>query len=285
MIAILPIFLPNFPAEKSSLCGDIVCDRVAGRSVLTRLWATDPLKLLSPRSAGDAAHVVSSSYGGGLLGGDMLAVRAAVRPGAELLMTTQSAGKVYRTNGEASVQTLDVIVDDDAVFAVLPDPLCAYAGARLRQRQTFDLSPRANLVSLDWITSGRHGRGERWAMREMVSRTTVRVNGRDRLRETLALDGEANAMTSLLRVGRFDCYAVLAVFGPKLQTLADAARTVVRSLNLASPITLLASDSAVVGGAVFRVLGPDVQTVRELISQLLLPLGDLLGHDPWARKW
>ena len=129
------------------------------------------------------------------------------------------------------------------------------------------------------------GAGERWAMQETVSRTTVRVSGRDRLRETLALDGEANAITSLLRVGRFDCYAVLAVFGPKLQTLADAARTAVRSLNLASPITLLASDSAVVGGAVFRVLGPDVQTVRALISHLLLPLGDLLGHDPWARKW
>ena len=159
MSATTPISLAESSARKSSLCGDVVCERVAGRSVLTRVWSTDPLKLLSPRLAGDTAHVVQSSYGGGLLGGDVVAVRADVRPGAKLLMTTQSAGKVYRTTGEASVQTLDATVDDDAVLAVLPDPLCAYAGARFQQRQTFDLSPTANLVWLDWITSGRHGRG------------------------------------------------------------------------------------------------------------------------------
>lgn len=267
------------------LRGDIVCQRVAGRSVLTRLWATDPLKLLSPRSNLDAAEVVMSSFGGGLLGGDTVGLRASVASQAKLLLSTQSSSKVYRTTGRASVQSLDAAVHDEALLAVLPDPLCAFAGAMFHQRQSFDLSASANLVWLDWITSGRHGRGERWAMQEIITRTTVRIAGRDRVCETLTLDGGHDSIASSFRAGRFDCYAVLAVFGPKLVDLIEAGRHVIRSLDLASPITLLASDSSVGGGAVFRVLGPDAQTVRALLSRLLMPLSNLLGGDPWARKW
>jgi urease accessory protein len=271
--------------DAASPRGDIVCRRVAGRSVLTRLWATDPLKLLSPRSNIDAAEVVMSSFGGGLLGGDKVGLRATVGPQAKLLLSTQSSSKVYRTTGRASVQSLDAVVEDDGLLVVLPDPLCAFAGARFHQRQSFNLAASANLIWLDWITSGRHGRGERWAMDEVITRATVNIDGRERLCETLTLDDGHDSIASTFRAGRFDCYAVLAVFGPELAEMAEAARQIVRTLDLSSPITLLAADSAVTGGAVFRMLGPDAQTVRALLSRLLRPLNDRIGGDPWARKW
>ena len=273
------------PVPADTLHGDVVCERVGSRSVLTRVRSTNPLKLLTPRTNGDAAQVVLSSYGGGLLGGDHVEVRLDVRPGATLAVTTQSAGKVYRTEDRPAEQVISATVADGATLAVLPDPLCAFADARFRQQQTFDLAADANLIWLDWITSGRHGRGERWRMRDVESRATVRVAGRAVLRETLALDGGHDAIASPLRLGRFNAYAVLAFVGPRLAAMAERAQAVLDALPLDAQPVLLAAASVMTGGRVIRVLGPDAQTVGRLLVELLSPLADVIGHDPWARKW
>ncbi|HEX8323109.1 MAG TPA: urease accessory protein UreD [Tepidisphaeraceae bacterium] len=285
MIATLtdaPLFASNAVAD--DLCGDVVCEAIDGHSALTRVWATDPLKLLTPRTHGHARQVVLSTYGGGLLGGDRVAVRARVGAHARLLVTTQSAGKVYRSEGLPSAQQFHAVVEDDALLAVLPDPVCPFAESRFHQRQHYDLSPRGNVVVLDWLTSGRHGRGERWAMQEVNSLTQIDVGGRPLLRETLSLNADHGEIGLPLRVGRFDCYAVLAMIGPLVRPLAEATQAHVRSMSLSQP-TLLATDSSVAGGAVFRILGRDVQGVQGLLQRLIEPLAGLLGQSPWGRKW
>ncbi|HEX8341402.1 MAG TPA: urease accessory protein UreD [Tepidisphaeraceae bacterium] len=265
--------------------GDVVCEVVDGRSALTRVWSTDPLKLLTPRTRGTARQVVLSTYGGGLLGGDDVVVRARVGTGARLVLTTQSAGKIYRTDAAPSRQSIDATVGEATMLVVLPDVTCAYAGARFEQQQRYALSASADLVWLDWLSSGRHACGERWAMREIASRTEITVAGQVRLRETLSLCADAGALDSPLRVGQFDCYATLAMLGPSLGPMADAARAIVRGVDLAPPLSLLATDSSLAGGAIFRILGPDAQAVQALLRRLLAPLQELLGEDPWGRKW
>src|SRR5262245_60409912 len=52
------------------------------RSVVTRAFARSPLRLLTPANHGHAAWVYTSSYGGGLVDGDRLAVDVEVKPGA-----------------------------------------------------------------------------------------------------------------------------------------------------------------------------------------------------------
>lgn len=272
-------------SAEAGLCGDVVCEVVASRSALTRVWSTNPLKLLTPANHGLAQQVVLSSYGGGLLGGDHVGVRAVVKADAKLVLTTQSAGKVYRTDGLPSSQALGATVGDGALLAVLPDPLCAFANSRFHQRQRFDLAPTGNLIWLDSITSGRHGRGERWVMREMKSRTEIVVGGKVRVRETLSLDSGVGAIASVMRVGRFDCYAVLCMIGPQVLAMAEQAKAVVRSIELSTDMQMLASDSLLAGGMIFRILGPDVQTVQALLRRMLQPLDELIGQNPWGRKW
>ncbi|MGC4033888.1 MAG: urease accessory protein UreD [Tepidisphaeraceae bacterium] len=268
-----------------SLCGDVVCERVAGRSALTRVWSTDPLKILTPRNADSAKTITLSTYGGGLLGGDEVNVRVAVKPAAELVLTTQSAGKAYRTTGPASVQTLSATVEDAGLLAVLPDVTCPFAEAHFVQRQRFELSAGGNLVWLDWLSSGRRARGERWAMRAVENTTEIVIDGKTRLRETLALAADGLPIDSFLRVGKFDCLATMAVAGPRFISMIESARAAIREMPLAPRATLLAADSLFPGGAIFRILGPDVQAVQMLLRRLLEPLDALLGHAPWGRKW
>lgn len=264
------------------LCGDVRCELVRGASALTRVECRSPLKLLTPRTSGIARRVVLSSYGGGLVAGDRVSVNVEVDAGAACMFSTQSASKVYRSDGRSSGQSLAASVGEDGLLVVLPDPLCCYAGASFAQSQTFDLAKSANLVWLDWMTSGRWARDERWQFSDLTSRTDITVDGRLRLRETIQLTGDIG---SAFRMGRFDCYAVLAIIGPKLDRVVEHAAGAVNASPLAPAFNLLASVAHIDGGAVIRIVGPRAQIVQEHLRELLLPLNDLLQDDPWARKW
>jgi len=261
------------------------CERINSQSALTRVRSTAPLKILSPRSPTESKTVVLSSFGGGLLGGDRVPIRLHVGGGAALTVLTQSGGKVYRTTGDWSEQSITATVEQDGVLVLVPDPLAAFAGSKYRQIQRFDLAADANLVWLDTITAGRLAYGERWAMREFSSRTTIAVDGRPILRETLELSDSPLPIASLLRMGRFDVYAVLAIAGPRVAAMAEHALGLIRCTPVGKDEPLLAAASPMRGGVVLRILGQDSQTVRRLLFDLLSPLVTITGQHPWSRKW
>jgi urease accessory protein len=217
-----------------------------------------------------------------MVSGDVVPLRFRIERDAACVVATQSSSKIYRSNGQTCVQTVDAVVEDDATLVWLPDPLVCYADSRYEQRQQFDLSPRANLLSLDWLTSGRWARDERWAFESVESRTDVRVDDRRVLRETLRLN---DLRDPSMRVGRFHCYAVLTMIGPAFASMAARANDVTNAWPVGREMETLSSVAPVDGGAVVRILGPRVQVVQGLVKQLIEPLAAVIGGDPWARKW
>src|SRR5688572_3469687 len=81
--------------------GQIEVTRAAGRSRVTRAYATSPLRLLTPRNHGDAAWIYAASYGGGLLGGDRVQLSVQVANGARAFLSTQASTKIYRSDRPA----------------------------------------------------------------------------------------------------------------------------------------------------------------------------------------
>ena len=146
-------------------------------TVLARSYAKNPLKLLATRGIGPVSWVYAATYGGGIVGGDAIALNVHVEHDARAVLTTQASTKVYRSLRPAS-QHLNAAIEDDALLVVAPDPVVCFEGADFSQVQEFDLAPRASLVLIDWITSGRHATGERWAFRRYSNRIDVRRGGR-----------------------------------------------------------------------------------------------------------
>src|SRR4051812_2271398 len=168
--------------------GAVEFARVGESTAVVRRLAHSPLKLLTPRGPGQAAHVVTSTYGGGLLPGDD--IRLDVVAGAEThaVLGTQASTKVYRSEGGAGArQSLRAEVRRNAMLAVVPDPVTCFAGAMYEQRQRFELEKYASLLLVDWLTAGRVACGERWAMRRYASDTRVNVGGSCVARDALRL--------------------------------------------------------------------------------------------------
>ena len=147
--------------------------RSGSATVLTRAFATSPAKLFATNGRGPTCWVYAATLGGGLVGGDEIRLRADVtarRPG-----TVDDAG-------------IDEGVSIAAPVAAEPDGNCGrrrascrragsvvcFAGADFTQTQRYELHADASLVMVDWITSGRHASGERWAFSRYESRFDIR---------------------------------------------------------------------------------------------------------------
>jgi len=70
---------------------------------------------------------------------------------------TQATTKVFKAEDEGQFvsQRFSLKVASNATLAFLPDPVTCFERAMYRQTQAFYLEENANLVFVDWLTSGR----------------------------------------------------------------------------------------------------------------------------------
>lgn len=257
------------------------------RTALCRVQGGDPLKLLTPRWAGEAAWVYTSTFGGGLVAGDDVSLELTVGEGASLVASTQASTKVYRCPaGVVTRQALHAQVADGGSLFVLPDPVTPFADADYRQEQVFDLHGGANLVSLEWMTSGRLAMGERWAFRGYATRTRIRIDGRLAALDALrldAMDDEAAAMS----VGAYHCFATVFIVGSQLLDGAEGVlRAVAREpLQRGGDMVAAVSPLGTHGGCVLRVAGVRTEGVARYLQEKLAFVTGRLGESPWQRKW
>jgi len=257
--------------------------RSGSRSVVSRAYATSPLRLLTPANHGHAAWIYTSSLGGGLVDGDRIVMGIDVGGGAAAFLSSQASTKIYRSPHGTSAD-LHARVAPDGLLVVAPDPVVCFAGASYRQTQTFELADRAALVLVDWISSGRHASGERWAFDEYHGRLTVRLEGRLLVQDALALrsaDGNLRA-----RLGRFDVLAVAVLAGARLAGVASSLVATGSSMPLPRSADQLVAVTPLGNcGCVVRLAGTSVERVGRTLREFLGFLPALLGDDPWIRKW
>lgn len=170
-----------------------------GHTHLSTITYQYPLKLISPPrnpQAHCSALVFLLSYGGGLVGGDAIALRIHVGAGSRLSVVTQGHTKIFKSDSPATLTTrqdLRVTIADGAALCLLPDPIQPFAHSVYEQTQTFRLrGPAASLCLLDWVTRGRGARGEDWDLVRWVGRNEVWWSPSSPLpSSTTAADGDA----------------------------------------------------------------------------------------------
>jgi urease accessory protein len=240
------------------------------------------LRLLLPANHGRAAWVYMSSFGGGLVDGDAIAIDVEVEAGAAAFLSTQASTKVYRSTRGTSAE-LTARVADEGLLVVAPDPVVCFAASRYRQRQRFELATSAALVAIDWMTSGRWASGERWAFDSYEARLTVRRDDTLLVHDVLSLQARDGDLAA--RMGRFEVIGIAVIIN--VDAVAEilarvASQRVERGARQLLAATALGSDAR---SCVIRVAGLSVEQVGHTLRELLSFVPVLLGDDPWSRKW
>ena len=255
-------------------------------STVTAAYATSPMKLLTPRARGPSVWAFTSSFGGGLLAGDETRLDLRLGAGARCFVGTQASTKIYRNpDARPCGHITRATVGEGALLVFAPEAVQAFAGSRYAQRQQFHLAPGSGLALVDWFDSGRAARGERWAFQRFESRNEVFVDQDCRWLDSLLLDPGDGPIGATHRTGRFDCFALVALIGAPLHSAAERLLAEIAARPIAGRAPLVCSASPLHDGALLRLAGERHEDVAREIQNQLVFLGELLGDDPWARKW
>lgn len=276
----------NYFNTTANGCAHLEVELVFGESTATSSSATSPLKLLTPCPRGKSVWAYASNFGGGLVAGDETRLDLRLGAGARCFMGTQASTKVYRNPARLPCShTTHATLESGSLLVFAPDPVQAFAGSSYRQRQEFHLAKDSALVLMDWFTSGRAARGERWAFDDFQSRNDVFLDGHRIFVDSILLNSNDGPLESPHRAGRFNCFAMVLLVGEPLCEAAAELLAEIASRPVERSATLLSSASPVQEGAVLRVAGEDVESVGRELKHHLKFVAELLGDDPWSRKW
>jgi urease accessory protein len=138
---------------------------------------------------------------------------------------------------------------------------------------------------VDWFSSGRTARGERWAFDHFQSRNEVFIAGQRVFLDSILLNAASGFTASAHQTGRFNCFASLLLLGAPVKGFAEGLMQELSTRPVGRRAALVASASAIHDGALLRVAGESVEDVGRELHHHLQFVAPLLGDDPWRRKW
>jgi urease accessory protein len=217
-------------------------EAVAGADGVTRLPVLASQVPLVLRRTPDAVYLVGGAAGP--IGGDELALRVDVGPGAFLRLRSAAASiALPGLDGLESVLRVSVTVAERGRLEYLPEPVVVAAGARHATLVSVTLAAGAALVLRDEVLLGRHGEAGGTA------RTVLQVThaGRPLLRQSLSVSGSDPAsLGPAVLAGHRAAGTLLLVNDPGTAEIPARATPGAAVMPLAGPgvlVTALAHDA------------------------------------------
>jgi urease accessory protein len=191
---------------EASLTLDFVRDESSGRTVLAASTQEPPLRVVRAFDLEDGsalAHLHNVS--GGLLGGDHLALRVRVGPGASAQITSTGATRIYRPREESAgvTQTNEIQIAENALLEYVPDAIIPFTGARFSQRTAIQVAAGAGLFWWEILAPGREAHGEVFEYECVEMATDVVAAGRPIAAECIRLEPKKYALESVARLGPY----------------------------------------------------------------------------------
>jgi len=202
-------------------------------------------------------EAVLINTGGGMTGGDRLTVEVAAEQGASAVVTTQSAEKVYRSNGPEATVQVSLAAGPGARLHWLPQETILFSGARLARRLEADVSARSELLLAETIVYGRLASGEAMAQGSLFDRWRIRRDNRLVFAENLRLDGDIGSLLARPALGGGARAATTLLY-----LAEDAGARLDEARELLSDAACEAGAGVIDGLLVVRLLGADPQALR-----------------------
>ncbi|WP_427134294.1 urease accessory protein UreD [Pseudarthrobacter sp. S9] len=237
------------------------------RCIATEQYHRGALRILRPHYLDGTAQVcyVVVNPGGAFLGGDRYSIDVEVQPGARLLLTTQSATKIYRTPGNRAEQATRIRLGAGASLESVPDQLIAYRGASYRQHTVVEMHPTASLVIAEVVTPGWSPDGALFRYDSIRLRTDIHIDGRLAVLDNLQITpGGGSPVDGMAFMEHYTHLGSLLVVDPRVDTaLVDELHALLAPMDPDGQlgISLLAGP-----GLVVRALSSSTEALDALIA-------------------
>jgi urease accessory protein len=203
----------------------------------------------------EVCHAVIIHPPGGVVGGDELEIRAEVRAGAQVQITTPGAAKWYKANGHVSHQNIRLNVGAGGSLEWVPQETIFFDNADLVLDHEVRLEKGASYIGCEILCFGRTASGESFSGGRIRQRTRIYREGKLIWLEQIRLFGGSPA-------GRTVCATLISTGKAIPRELIESAREGAESIaGDASRVGVSQLKSAVVA----RYLGDSSETARRVM--------------------
>jgi urease accessory protein len=128
--------------------------------------------------------------GGGMAGGDRLAILIEAGPGSHVVLSTPSAERIYGSTGLVTEAAIALRLEAASRLAWLPRETILFSGARLSRRLDVEMHRSATLILAETVIFGRLATGERLRHGLFTDSWRIKRGGRLLHAEEARLEGE-----------------------------------------------------------------------------------------------
>ncbi|MFM2429278.1 MAG: hypothetical protein RLZZ511_491 [Cyanobacteriota bacterium] len=188
--------LPGRSPWRGSL--DVTYALEQGRTRPIAVTTQAPLRMQRAHYPEGEQHCYSTIVhtAGGMVGGDELQQLVRLRSGAQVLITTPAATKVYRSIGETAQQFIQLKLEPEAYLEWFPQETIVFNAAQYHQQLRVDLAPGAVALLWDVTRFGRTARGEQFVAGDWRSDLEVWQGEKPLLIDRQWLPGNAETVQS-----------------------------------------------------------------------------------------
>jgi urease accessory protein len=252
--------------------------RAGARTEGARVYETGGWRWRFPR-AREVCEAVVVNTGGGMAGGDRVAIEVRAESGASARITSQSQEKIYRAAGAACELSVRLDVAEGAKLTWAPQETLLFDRARLERRLDAEVHESATLTLIEAVAFGRLAHGETSAGAALADRWRLRRGGRLVFAETLRID-HAGATLDRPAIGAgARALATLARIAPDAGSGLEPLREALAQIEDGGGFE--AGASVVDGVLVARMASPSPQRLRD---GLIAAYRALEGEDA-PRVW
>lgn len=250
--------------------------RDGGQTGIATLAERGGYRLKFPNTHGKHAEAVIINTGGGVVGGDRIELNFSIGEGADAIVTTQAAERIYRSTGPDSKIDAYLNVEDCACLTWVPQETILFSGARLRRRYEVDVAPTARLLFAESMIFGRIASGEVMAGGALHDNWRIRRDGRLILAEANRLeDLSADVLRLPALLGASRALACVLYVGPDAEARLAAVREILQNAGAG------AGASAWNGLLVVRVVTDAARDMRRAITRVMQELSGASMPRVW----
>ncbi|RLL40584.1 urease accessory protein UreD [Oceanobacillus piezotolerans] len=237
-----------------------------GRTVAKRVYFQGAFKVMRPiyhDESGQVCYYILNP-GGGYLDGDRYQMKISLEKQARLILTTQSATKIYKTPNRHAYQETEIILKEGSCLEYIPDPLIGYRDAKYKQKNIIHMEKGANLLYADIITPGWSPDGDKFSynslqlINEIYMENELVVYDHIKLNPALQNMGELGLMEGYSHLG-----SMIVINEKSNQDFLDM---LYQDVDTHTEECKVGLSSLPIQGFTVRVLANNTQTIEKIFS-------------------
>ena len=247
-----------------------------GHKRVLRMFQSGSAKLMLPKTYSDMMEAVILNTSGGMTDGDILNIDVEAEDCA-LVMTTQTAERVYRSVGTTPAKTqINLSVSGTADLHWLPQETIVFNNSKFERTLKINLSSCSNCLVAETIVLGRQAMGENVYDCHLVDNWRVFRDGNLFHAESLRLSDEVSKIITAPAGGNgARLLSTILYIGDNLEQIVDRVSDVIKQ----SPSNCAVScwnDRLII-----RLMSAHSASARKDIEKLLLAI----RKQPMPRVW